>query len=406
MNRLAHLSPYLFTWLLIGLLGLVTAGMGYAYFTNLSRWPRDTTVATLTNTTTATPLATSLNQDQSVPPGTLSIEEISQLVRSVVTLPVILDQLGVASASGITTQQLGELRPRRVLLFGDRVSTDAVNQLRTQFTSLSPQPSLIVDHEGGSVQRLSGDGFSALPSWNALCKLDRLELESTLASSAAQLRQAGIQMVLGPVLDLNASGSAMKTRSCSADPEQVVLAAQLYNQAFRSQGILTTLKHFPGIGTAQQDSHNISMTMTPRDADILPFWTLLESQPAQAVMMSHARIPGSNLQTPCSLSTACISRLTSEFPKVLVVSDALDMVGARMESESATRSAMLAERAVKAILAGEHLLTLGPKVTTTEWQTIVDHLTSEAQSSLYFRSKLQGAAAQVSQYLDPPPTNR
>ncbi len=77
----------------------------------------------------------------------------------------------------------------------------------------------MVDHEGGSVQRLNGEGFTILPSWKRMCNQTAELRQSSLASSAAELAAVGIDVVLAPVVDVSHSNIVLRDR--------VLMAAQL-----------------------------------------------------------------------------------------------------------------------------------------------------------------------------------
>ncbi|HET6587168.1 MAG TPA: beta-N-acetylhexosaminidase [Oleiagrimonas sp.] len=160
---------------------------------------------------------------------------------------------------------------------------------------------ICVDQEGGVVQRFR-EGFTRLP---ALAKLGQVwdrdpERAVALAEEhawlmASELRAVDIDLSFAPVLDLARGNRAIGTRALHADPEAVSELGQAYVRGMHLAGMSATLKHFPGHGSVQADTHLETVT-DPRDPDslrqedMLPFIDAIESN-AEAVMMAHVVYP-------------------------------------------------------------------------------------------------------------------
>lgn len=120
---------------------------------------------------------------------------------------------------------------------------------------------LSVDQEGGRVQRLRKP-FVSLPPAQTLHSWtkdwgEQVFVRSLYESLAKQMRIAQILWNFAPVCDLrtNESSDVVGDRSFSSDPKEVIAEARHFCEAMRSEGILSTLKHFPGHGGSQIDSH-------------------------------------------------------------------------------------------------------------------------------------------------------
>ncbi len=183
---------------------------------------------------------------------------------------------------------------------------------------LSPEPILFaIDQEGGNVARLRpARGFPSSESARSLgTKNDTAETRRMAAMSACALYEAGIFLNLAPVvdLDLNPENRAIggKERSYSADPETVVAHAAAFIRAHHENGVLCTLKHFPGQGSAPGDTHEglVDATAGWKEKELEPFRRLIEMGLADAVMTAH--IVNRNLDTPwpATLSESTIQGL-------------------------------------------------------------------------------------------------
>jgi beta-N-acetylhexosaminidase len=132
---------------------------------------------------------------------------------------------------------------------------------------------IMVDHEGGRVQRFRTDGFTHLPPMRTL---GRLWMDSTggdpqsgamRAIEAAtacgfvlgsELRSCGVDLAFTPVLDLDhGRSSAIGDRAFAAEPAVVSLLARSLMQGLLQSGMANCGKHFPGHGHAQGDSHAV-----------------------------------------------------------------------------------------------------------------------------------------------------
>jgi len=222
-----------------------------------------------------------------------------------------------------------------------------------------------VDQEGGKVARLkTACGFPATVSHSTLGRLD--DLASTTQHSARlaeTLHDMGIGLNLAPVVDLCTNPDnpviAKLDRCFSADPTVVTRHALSYIAAHHQQGVLTTLKHFPGHGSSRSDSHlgftDVSDTWT-RD-ELVPYARIIESGQVDAIMTAHVFNTRLDKQYPATLSPATINGLLRGelgFEGV-VISDDLQMaaITAHYGFETAIRKAL--EAGVDILVFGNNL---------------------------------------------------
>ncbi len=130
---------------------------------------------------------------------------------------------------------------------------------------------VMVDHEGGRVQRFRTDGFTHLP---AMAMLGRMwmdcvptnprasALKATATATAcgfvlgSELRACGVDLTFAPVLDLDYGVSnVIGDRAFSRDPAVVSLLAKSLMHGLLQSGMANCGKHFPGHGFVKADSH-------------------------------------------------------------------------------------------------------------------------------------------------------
>ena len=151
-----------------------------------------------------------------------------------------------------------------IILMGyNIVSSEQLKQLTHYLQSAAPanSPLLIsVDQEGGAVQRLTADkGFKGFPSAAKMTEIaskDMGQVQQIYRDMARELKAHGINMNLGPVVDMSNSNYYIGKlkRSYGTDPAIVTRMAEAFIKAHRDEGVLTVLKHYPGKGTAP-DTH-------------------------------------------------------------------------------------------------------------------------------------------------------
>lgn len=289
----------------------------------------------------------------------------------------------VVFGSNLSSVQIEKL----VNLEGWRIKTD--DQLATQI-----KPLIMVDHEGGSVQRLRGSGFSALPSWQQLCDMSSLERRELLSQSANEVADSGVAIVLAPVVDFG-ENMALGDRICASEPGMVVSRAGEFIDAFSQAGVLPILKHFPGIGQTRFDLHDRfdQVTVTPVEASV--YREILEKYPDLGVMISHVGVVNQHAQIPCSLSPDCVGELRANFDVKLVVTDALEMASARFDAERPLEPRPLLEVAELAIRAGNDVLLFGEGLRHDQLMAVIDHLEEVYEQDPTFARLVERAAYRV-----------
>jgi beta-N-acetylhexosaminidase len=166
-----------------------------------------------------------------------------------------------------------------------------------------------VDQEGGVVTRLSpAHGFPVVASEASIGARTSAEAKTWADALAATLATNGFNLNFAPVVDLDVNPASPAIgaldRSFSPDPEVVVDRATIEIEAHRAAGVLTTLKHFPGIGssTTNTDFGVADVTTTWRPIELEPFRRLIAAAHADLVMAGHVVNGQLDPDRPASLS--------------------------------------------------------------------------------------------------------
>ncbi len=175
--------------------------------------------------------------------------------------------------------------------------------------------------------------------------------------AALEGRAVGIHVNFAPDADVNNNplNPIINIRSFGEDPRAVAKLVRAYVRGLQEHGMLATLKHFPGHGDTDVDSHiglpTIHATYSRLDSiELVPFRAGIDAG-AQVVMSAHIAFPAFTGDAPSTLSPAVLTGVLRDSLKFrgLVVTDALQM-GAIVTKYGA------GEAAVRAFEAGSDLL--------------------------------------------------
>ena len=203
----------------------------------------------------------------------------------------------------------------------------------------SPLRWLATDQEGGLVQRLS----PPLPRQQALHKVvaqAKTEWQSAVKQYAQQqgghLAQLGINLNFAPVVDLPPQTtfwdkhSLIAARVIADDAAAITQVGQVYSKALLETGVLPCLKHFPGLGGAQTDTHFFAAQLTTSIANLQakdwqPFRQISQQLPV-AMMLGHIKLAELDEHYPASFSPAVIRFLRDKWQyQGLLITDDFSM---------------------------------------------------------------------------------
>ena len=192
------------------------------------------------------------------------------------------------------------------------------------------------DFERGVSMRLMG--ATAFPTAMAFGGDGKLEDAETFGRiTAEEARAIGIHWNFFPDADVNSNpvNPIINTRSFGEDPQQVGNLLTAYIKGAHEEGMLTTVKHFPGHGDTATDSHlgvaSVNVDRAHLDSIELPPFRQAIAAGVDSVMVAHVTVPALDPDPNhvATISPAIVSGLLQEQLgfKGIVVTDALDMAG-------------------------------------------------------------------------------
>jgi len=293
-----------------------------------------------------------------------------------------------------TVRLLETVRPGFIILFARNVENpEQVKGLVEEVNRVLPyKPVFAIDQEGGIVSRFR-EGFTVSPSAMALSATgDSSNARKAAEILAQEMRAVGIHWNLAPVVDINVNpcNPGIGVRSFGDAPEIVTEFAAAFVDGMHQYGILTCLKHFPGLGRVDVDAHLDLPVLDLSEDELLKF----ELVPfcrirAESVMPSHIYLPKIQARRePASMSEEVLTSLARRklgYEGVLVADDLL-MGGV-------TNYFAAEEAAVQAFRAGMDVLSICHQPET-------QHAAKEAvqravESSLALQKRLEKSLGRV-----------
>jgi beta-N-acetylhexosaminidase len=272
-----------------------------------------------------------------------------------------------------TRDLIEHVSPGGVIVFGRNVeSPEQLRRLTDGVRELVPVvPVISVDQEGGLVDRLRRI-FTPMPSARTIRQHGDLAGARALGRITAEvLRMLGFNMNFAPVMsimtdDRDLLSNGLYSRSFGRSPGEVLGYTMVYLRGLQGAGCVGCLKHFPGIGSGEVDSHEeIPIVRLSHDdliaQDLAPYIELFQraDDRVRAVMVSHGGFPSIDIQQgvaggrlqPASLSYAITTKLLREELgyKHLVVTDDLEMGAIAKHYE-------IEEASLRAFQAGQDML--------------------------------------------------
>jgi len=271
-----------------------------------------------------------------------------------------------------------EVQPGGVIIFGRNVSTpEQLRKLLDDVRALLPTPPLLgIDQEGGLVDRLRRI-CTPMPAARSIRQHGDLAGARSLGRITGEvLRRLGFNMNFAPVMSIMTDerdllSNGLYSRSFGRSPGEVLGYTMVYLRALQATGLLGCLKHFPGIGAGEVDSHEeMPVVHLSHDdlmaQDLAPYIELFqrEDDRVRAVMVSHGGFPKIDIRQnvaggtiiPASLNRSIVTTLLRDELgyKHLVVTDDLEM-------GAISRHCEVEEAALRAFEAGQDMLLICSK---------------------------------------------
>lgn len=270
---------------------------------------------------------------------------------------------------------LGDLKPGGVALFDvdvpsgmfprNIVSPEQTKKLIVDLQKNSATALFIaVDAEGGWVNRLKPKyGFLDIPSAQEMGQKPAVETEKTAGALGKELKGLGFNFDFAPVVDLNVNPQnpviGALHRSFSAEPLAVAEYAESFIKGLLESNIISAIKHFPGHGSSQTDSHNdiADITNTFQAKELVPFQELIKKGIVPTIMVGHLINKNVDQNYPATLSVNFIQKILKEmlgFQGVVVCDD--------LSMSAISQNYGVQESAVKMVQAGCDLLIISNNV--------------------------------------------
>ena len=272
-----------------------------------------------------------------------------------------------------TRDLITEVQPGGVIIFGRNVATpEQLRSLLDGVRELLPTPPLVgVDQEGGLVDRLRKI-FTPMPSARTIRQHGDLAAARALGRITGEvLRMLGLNINFAPVMsimtdDRDLLSNGLYSRSFGRSPGEVLGYSTVYMRGLQGAGCVGCLKHFPGIGAGEVDSHEqMPVVKLSHDdliaQDLAPYIELFQRRDdrVRCVMVSHGGFPNIDIKQemtggvlePASLNYNIVTKLLRDELgfKHLVITDDLEM-------GAIARHCEIDQAAVRAFLAGEDML--------------------------------------------------
>jgi beta-N-acetylhexosaminidase len=176
-----------------------------------------------------------------------------------------------------------------------------------------------------------------------------------------EMLSAGYNAILGPCADVNSNPRSpiIGTRSFGEFPERVACCVEAAVKGIRSSGNLAAVKHFPGHGATEADTHRLIPEVHKsleelRKQDLLPFLAGIKAG-AHIIMTSHIRYPRIDPEYPATLSKKILRdmlRTEMEF-KGIILSDSMNMGAIRKFYDPAESTLLALKAGVDVVMLSE-----------------------------------------------------
>lgn len=275
-------------------------------------------------------------------------------------------QLLFAGITGTTVTEetkilINEYKVGGIILFANNLdnpeqSIQLLNQIKIENEEKILPLFLGVDQEGGRVERLPD--LIKLPTNQEIGTKNNEQLSYEIGELLGkQLHAFGFNLNFAPVLDVNSNPNnpVIGDRSFGDNPEVVSKLGVQSMQGMQSQHIISVIKHFPGHGDTDVDSH-VKLPLVDKSLEklktleLVPFEKAIEAG-ADVIMTAHILLPQIDDTFPASMSEKVITgmlREELEFDGIVITDD--------MTMQAITAHFDIDEAAVESVKAGTDII--------------------------------------------------
>jgi len=322
---------------------------------------------------------------------------LAQLVGQLFLVGVDGDMVGPDLTAGESTYHFGSL-----LLNASTAGTSPLAVQTAAMQALAPSSTggvgffIAANQEGGAVQQLTGPGFDVMPSALVQGSWTTSALRAAAADWGSELKAAGVNLDLAPVMDVVPYGTQAENAPIGAydreygfDPTTNGEHGAAFIAGLASAGVATVAKHFPGLGRVTGNTDDVANvvdnTTTPNDPYLGSFRDAIRAG-VPFVMVALATYTKIDPSTLAVFSPVVMKLLRNElgFGGVIVSDD--------LGEAAAVQSIPAATRAIDFLSAGGDLIT---SQTLQPAEQMAAAVLSQASSSASFRATVDAAARLV-----------
>ncbi len=289
----------------------------------------------------------------------------------------------------------------------DAAPRSTLTKFIAEMKALRSTPLLVaIDQEGGFVNRLKPKyGFKAMPSQRSVGEVGTEKHAREVSSTIArELMSVGVNLNFSPCVDVEINPECPVIgrfeRSFSSDENVVSRLAQIYIEEHHKQGVLTSIKHFPGHGSSLTDSHLGLTDITDtwhEEQELRPYRDIINSSSCDMVMVSHLFNRNIDSDYPATLSRKTIDSLLRgvlRWDGVIVTDD--------MQMRAIVDHYGFEEAVTLAINAGVDLFIVGGNIRQEEFsvrERFVEVIKNGVKSGSIAHERVEEAARRVENLL-------
>lgn len=245
-----------------------------------------------------------------------------------------------------------------IILFGHNIRDEVqLKEFTADLRELDGHPLLGIDEEGGRVARIGQNPDFSVPRFPSIAALaaegDPAKVGGAAEAIGQYLKAYGFDVDFAPVADVNTNpvNIVIGDRAFSSDPRMAATMVKSYLKGLQKAGIQGCLKHFPGHGDTQADTHlGYAMSLKEWDeiraCEMIPFRAGIQAG-APLVMTAHISLPRvTGTEVPSTLSPLILQdKLRGEMHfDGVIITDAMEM-GAITQQYSVQEACILAIQA-------------------------------------------------------------
>ena len=238
------------------------------------------------------------------------------------------------SVSKKTIEMIQNYKVGGVILYRKNYETyeemiEIINELKKANKGNKVPLIISIDQEGGRVSRFPKEQINRLYDAYTVAKTGSIEnVEKNSELIAKLCSQSGINMNFAPVLDIKRfeDTQAIGDRCFSEDKEEIIKYGIASVKQYKKNGVIPVIKHFPGHGATQVDSHSgIPVINSSKEDlennDIDVFKKVIASNQTDAIMVGHLLVKNIDNKYPASFSKKIIEEYLSDYKGIIITDD-------------------------------------------------------------------------------------